>query len=294
VRRRSAGLGEDGEHDVEVDVEVDGAERAPDALLCGVAHARDYSLADDAHVIAGHFIDQNLPEQWAPGTPGACITPPPAPTPRTLILKGGFTVLDPSSATSTTTLAQGHIDLASYLQARCQQQASPAQLASELATTATVVRRLLDAVGITPSPRQVTAAHRRRSSTDQQLAARAAELGFRSLQAYLADRAVTRRWPSTTIAEELGVHPATVGDRLDQHGLPRRRATRRPRRAVQRQRACRAARRKARLVELGFADMEGYLRVRRVGQGWSLRRMLAELQVGSAWLKDQMTRLDIP
>jgi hypothetical protein len=40
--------------------------------------------------------------------------------------------------------------------------------------------------------------------------------------------------------------------------------------------------------------VEEYLRVRRVGQGWSLRRMLAELQVGSVWLKDQMHRLDIP
>jgi hypothetical protein len=45
---------------------------------------------------------------------------------------------------------------------------------------------------------------------------------------------------------------------------------------------------------LGFADVEGYLRVRRVEQGWSLRRMLAELQVGSAWLNDQMHRLRIP
>jgi hypothetical protein len=48
------------------------------------------------------------------------------------------------------------------------------------------------------------------------------------------------------------------------------------------------------LVELGFADVESYLRVRRVGQGRSLRRMLAELQVGSAWLKDQMNQLHIP
>jgi hypothetical protein len=40
--------------------------------------------------------------------------------------------------------------------------------------------------------------------------------------------------------------------------------------------------------------VEEYLRVRRVGQGWSRRRMLAELQVGSAWLKDQLHRLRIP
>jgi hypothetical protein len=140
----------------------------------------------------------------------------------------------------------------------------------------------------------VTAARRRRNGTDQHLAARAAALGFASLRAYLADRAVMRRWPGTMIASELGVHPATVRDRLDQQGLPRRRASVRPHRAIRRQTACWAAKRQARLVGLGFADVEGYLRVRRVEQGWSLRRMLAELQVGSVWLKGQMYRLGIP
>jgi len=231
----------------------------------------------------------------APGTPGACITPPPAPTPRTLTLEGGFTVLDSGQRRlHRQAHAQGYSDLHSYLEARAQQQASPAQLASELATTATVVRHLLDTAGITPPPRQVTAARRRRTCTDQHLAARAGELGFPSLRAYLADRAVTRRWPSTMIASELGVQPATVRDRLDQHRLPRRRATIRPHRAIARQTECWAAKRQARLAGLGFADVEEYLRVRRVGQGWSLRRMLTELRVGSAWLKDQMTRLGIP
>jgi hypothetical protein len=140
----------------------------------------------------------------------------------------------------------------------------------------------------------VTAARRRRSSTDQHLAARAAELGFASLQDYLADRTVTRRWPSTSIARELGVQPATVRDRLDQHRLPRQRATIRPHRAIQQQAECWAAKRRARLAELEFASVEEYLWVRRVGQGWSLRRILTELRVGSAWLKDQMTQLHIP
>jgi hypothetical protein len=231
----------------------------------------------------------------APGTPGACITPPPVPLPRTLTLKGGFTVLDSDQRRlHEQAHAQGYSDLASYLQARCQQQTSPAQLASELGASTAMVRHLLDTAGITPAPRQVTAAHRRRSSTDQQLAARAAELGFPSLQAYLADRAMTRRWPTTSIASELGVHTATVRDRLDQHGLPRRRATIRSYRAIQRQTECWAAKRQARLAGLGFADLEAYLRVRRVDQGWSLRRILAELRVGSAWLKDQMRQLHIP
>jgi hypothetical protein len=231
----------------------------------------------------------------APGTPGACITPPPAQTPCILTLRGGFAVLDqPQRRLHDHARAQGFTDLASYLQARCQQHASPAQLASELATTPTVVRRLLDQAGIIPSPRRVTGARRLRATTDQQLAARAAELGFASLQDYLTDRAMTRRWASTSIASELGVQPATVRDRLDQHRLPRQRATRRPHRAIQRQTECWAAKRQARLAGLGFSDVEEYLRVRRVGQGWSLRRMLTELQVGSAWLKDQMHRLRIP
>jgi hypothetical protein len=79
------------------------------------------------------------------------------------------------------------------------------------------------------------------------VAARVAELGFPSLQDHLADRAVTRRWPGTMIASELGVQPATVRDRLDQHLLPRQRATIRPHRAIQRQRECWAAKRQARL-----------------------------------------------
>ncbi len=231
----------------------------------------------------------------APGTPSACVTPLPAPTPRGLSIRGGFAVIDQQQRRlHRRARAQGYSDLRSYLLARAQQQASPAQLASELATTPTVVRRTLDTAGVTPSSRQVTAARTRRTTTDQHLAARAVELGFPSLLAYLADRAVTRRWPSTSIAGELGVQPATVRDRLDQHGLPRQRATRRPRRAIQRQTACWAAKRQARLAALGFANVEDYLRVRRLEQGWSLRRMLTELRVGSAWLKDQLRRLDIP
>jgi hypothetical protein len=121
-----------------------------------------------------------------------------------------------------------------------------------------------------------------------------AELGFASLQDYLTDRVTTRRWPSTMIASELGVHPDTVRDRLDQHRLPRRRASVRPRRAIARQTECWAAKRQARLAGLGFSDVEEYLRVRRVEQGWSLRRMLTELQVAPVWLKDQLHRLRIP
>src|SRR6266545_1054906 len=178
-------------------------------------------LSLGAHVSAGTSSIGISLSGGAPGTPSACITPRPAPTPGTLTLRDGFTVLDPQQRRlSDQARAEGFAGLASYLQARCRQQASPAQLASELGTTTTVVRHLLDQAGISPSPRRVTAAHTRRATTDQHLAARAAELGFASLQAYLADRAMTRRWPSTTIASELRVQPATVQDRLDQYSLP--------------------------------------------------------------------------
>jgi hypothetical protein len=126
---------------------------------------------------------------WAPGTPGACITPPPAPLPGTLTLKGAFAVLDSGRRRlHRHAHERGYTGLASYLHARCQQQASPAQLASELGTTTPVVRRLLGTAGITPSPRRVTAAHTRRATTDRQLTIRAAEPGFASLRACLADR----------------------------------------------------------------------------------------------------------
>src|SRR6266487_3348798 len=203
----------------------------------------------------------------APGTPDACITPRAAPSPRTLTLKGGFTVLDALQRRlhgHARTL--GFADPASYLQARCQQQASPAQLASELATTPTVARHLLQQAGLAPSPRHVTAARSRRATTDQHLAARAAEPGFATLKDYLADRAVTRRWPSTSIAGELGVQPATVRDRLDQHRLPRGPATRRPYWATARQTACWPARRQARLADVrSICGCGGWSRAGRVG-----------------------------
>src|SRR6266511_256310 len=54
-----------------------------------------------------------------------------------------------------------------------------------------------------------------------------------------------------------------------------------------------AAKRQARLTALGFPDIEGYLRTRRVAQGWSLRRMAAELHLAPSWLKSQIHRLGI-
>ncbi len=225
----------------------------------------------------------------------AIDTPPPAQTPRRLSIHGGFAVIDqPQRRLHDHARAQGFADLGSYLQTRCQQQASPAQLASELATTPTVARHLLQQAGLAPSPRQVTAARSRRATTDQHLAARAAELGFATLKDYLTNGRRPDDGQAPPSPTSLACTRARCVIGSTSTACPRRRASRRPRRTIQRQRACWAAKRRARLVELGFADLEDYLRVRRVEQGWSLRHILAELQVGSAWLKEQMIRLDIP
>jgi hypothetical protein len=48
------------------------------------------------------------------------------------------------------------------------------------------------------------------------------------------------------------------------------------------------ARRAARLKELGFADLAGYLQRRYREQGWPVKRMRAELGVGYNWLVAQM------
>ncbi len=123
---------------------------------------------------------------------------------------------------------------------------------------------------------------------------RAAELGFANLKEYLADRVARRAWPLRQLAAELGMHPATVGDRLDRHGLHRRGPAAGHQRAAQRRAATWAAKRQARLAELGFTSLEGYLRARRAGQGWwSVRRMRAELGVNRAWLVGELDRLGI-
>jgi hypothetical protein len=54
------------------------------------------------------------------------------------------------------------------------------------------------------------------------------------------------------------------------------------------------ARRTARLAELGFTDLAGYLKRRNVEQDWSIRRIRAELRVGRRWLVAELARLGLP
>jgi hypothetical protein len=100
------------------------------------------------------------------------------------------------------------------------------------------------------------------------------------------------------VVSELGATPATVRRLLDQHQVRRVALTRRQRAAADaasgpKQQARAAQRRQARLAELGFAEVDDYLRDRFVGRGWSVRRLGAELGVGHGWLDQQLTRLGL-
>ena len=53
------------------------------------------------------------------------------------------------------------------------------------------------------------------------------------------------------------------------------------------------ARRAARLQELGFADLGGYLQRRYQEQGWPVKQMRAELRVSHNWLVAQMGHLGL-
>jgi len=240
-----------------------------------------------------------LPAWVAPGTPSAWATPPPGPSPCQLVISGRFPVVnDHDRRLHQHARGLGYEDLVRYLQARCQQHASLAKLASELATTTPVIRRLLQHAGIGWPPRAELTARQRHAATGQRLGERAAQLGFDSLHAYLADRAVTKAWPLSQIAGELHAHLRTVRQRLDHHGLRRARPTAQQTAGRRRAAAKRAwawqAKRQARLAALGFADIQAYLQARRVQQGWPLRRMTAELHVGRAWLNAQLRQLHIP
>jgi hypothetical protein len=70
---------------------------------------------------------------------------------------------------------------------------------------------------------------------------------------------------------------------MQQAGVTRRRRTARQRAVAERGRQVQSvswqARRAARLAELGFVDLAGYLQARYVEQGWPIKRLRAELGV---------------
>ncbi|HEV8648355.1 MAG TPA: hypothetical protein VG276_02885 [Actinomycetes bacterium] len=149
--------------------------------------------------------------------------------------------------------------------------------------------------GVRLAPRPQRLAAQRRRHTEERIAARVAALGFSDVQAYLVDRVVKQGWLLADVAAELGAHRLTVRRLLDRSGIRRVRRTPAERAAADEGRRVQAvgwqARRAARLAELGFADLATYLRARHVEQGWSVKRMRAELGVGRRWLVGELARL---
>jgi hypothetical protein len=117
---------------------------------------------------------------------------------------------------------------------------------------------------------------------NRRLTARTSQLGFADLRVYLADRLLVRGWLLAEVTAELGAHRRTVRRLMDQHGI--RRIRRIPRelaageRGRQAQSAAWQARRAARLTELGFPNLAGYLQRRYGEQGW-----VGQADAGRAW-----------
>jgi hypothetical protein len=191
----------------------------------------------------------------------------------------------------------GFESLGAYLQARCDAGASVPGIAAELGVRDWQVQVALARMGVRLAPRSQRLAAQRRRHTEQRIAARVAALGFADVRAYLVDRVVQRAWLLAEVAAELAAHRLTVRRLLDHSGIRRVRRTPAERAAADEGRRVQAvgwqARRAARLAELGFQDMAGYLKVRHMVQGWSVKRMRAELRVGRRWLVGELARVGL-
>jgi hypothetical protein len=234
----------------------------------------------------------------AGGTGNAWANPRPVETPRRLVLEGGFAVdggrdrrLQERAG------ALGYDELRAYLQARCDAGYSIPRIATELGVSDWQVQAALARLAVWLAPRPQRLAQQRRRHTEERIAAGVAALGFADVRAYLADRVTERAWLLAEVAAELAAHRLTVRRLLDRHGIRRVRRTPAERAAADVGRRVQAvgwqARRAARLTELGFEDLATYLRARQVEQGWSVKRMRAELGVGRRWLVGEMRRLGL-
>jgi hypothetical protein len=231
-------------------------------------------------------------------TGNAWASPRPAEIDRRLVLEGGF-VVDGGRDRRLEERARvlGFDELLAYLQARCDAGHSVPQLAAELGLSDWQVGAALARLAVRLAPRPQRLAAQRRRFTEERIAARVAQLGFIDVRAYLADRVVEQAWLLAEVAAELAAHRLTVRRLLDRHGIRRMRRTPAERAASESGRRVEAvgwqARRAARLAKLGFADLAAYLRVRHVEQGWSVKRMQAELRVGRRWLVGELARLGL-
>jgi hypothetical protein len=193
--------------------------------------------------------------------------------------------------------AFGFDDLREYLQARCDAGSSIPRITAELAVRDWQVQAALARLRVRLAPRSQRLAAQRRRYTEQRIAARVIELGFTDVQAYLLDRVVEQGWLLAEVTAELAAHRVTVRRLLDRYGIRRVQRTPAERAAAESGRRVQTvgwqARRTGRLAELGFADLAGYLKARRVEQGWPVTRMRAELQVGRRWLVGELDRLGL-
>jgi AraC-like DNA-binding protein len=191
----------------------------------------------------------------------------------------------------------GFEDLRGYLQARCDTGHSIPRIATELGVRDWQVHAALSRLAVRLAHRRQRLAQQRRRHTEERIAARVAQLGFIDVRAYLADRVVEQAWLLAEVAAELAAHRRTVRRLLERHGIRRVRRTPAERAASDEGRRVQAVgwqtRRAARLAELGFADLTAYLRARHVAQGWSIKRMRAELGVGRRWLVGELARLGL-
>ncbi len=191
----------------------------------------------------------------------------------------------------------GFESLRGYLQARCDAGASVPGIAAELGVGDWQVQAALARFGVRLAPRPQRLAAQRRRHTEERIADRVAALGFTDVRAYLADRVLERGWLLAEVVAEVGAHRLTVRRLMDRHGIRRVRRTPAERAASEAGRWVQSvswqARRAARLAELGFANLAAYLKARHVAQGWSVKRMCAELHVGRRWLVGELARLGL-
>lgn len=159
------------------------------------------------------------------------------------------------------------------------------------------ITQALATLGIALPPRPERLARQRRRHAEERIAARVAELGFTDVQAYLEARLIEHEWLLVDVAAELAADRRTVRRLMQQVGVTRRRRTARQLAGGERGRRVQSvswqARRAARLAELGFIDLAAYLEDRLVRQGWPVKRIRAELQVGHNWLVAQMGQLGL-
>jgi AraC-like DNA-binding protein len=215
-----------------------------------------------------------------------------------LLLHGGFIVNDGRTRRlERHARGLGFADLRGFLQTRCDCGHSVSALAHELGVSEWTVTKALATLGITLPPRPERLARQRRRFAQERIATRVAALGFAAVGAYLEDRLLGREWLLVDVAAELAANRRTVRRLMQQTGVKRVRRTVRQRAVAERGRRVQSvswqARRAARLAELGFADLAEYLQRRYLEQGWSIKRMRAELGVGRSWLVTQMGRLGI-